>query len=94
MRDGTPGRDPLEVLAYVRKRAPGRDSIQNVDRIAMLLDEWSDPEDAELLRSLADRLRLIRTALRGKGRAEWAQEETRRLIADAVAADLTGPFDA
>ena len=94
MRDGMPGRDPLEVLAYVRKRAPGRDVIQNVDRIALLLDEWSDPEDAELLRSLVDRLRLIRTALRGKGRAEYAQEETRRIIADAFVRGMGAPFDA
>ena len=94
MRDGMPGRDPLEILAYVRKRTPGRETIQSIDRIALLLDEWIDAEDAALLRSLADRLRLIRTALRGKGRAEYAQEETRQMIAEALAAGRGAPFDA
>jgi len=93
MRDGLPGHDPIEVLAYVRKRVPGRDAIGHLDRIALMLEEeWDDPEDAALLRGMADRLRPIRTALRGRGRTECAQEQTRRMIAAAFVAGMGEPF--
>lgn len=94
MRDGLPGSDPLGILAYLRKRAPGRAPIEALDRIALMLeDEWDDPEDAALLRVLADRLRLIRTALRGPGRSDYTQEETRRMIAAALATGMGAPFE-
>jgi len=93
MRDGLPGSDPFEILAYLRKRAPGRKPIEALDRIALILEcELDDPIDADLVRGLAGRLRLIRTALRGKGRAEYDQEATREMMDRMLSEGEGKPF--
>lgn len=66
----------------VRKQFPGKKPLWDLDRMALLLDHHGYPEDAEALRSLADRLLRLRALLRGKSRDDYAREANDRLRAD------------
>ena len=79
-------------LNWVRKRLPGRKPIDDLERIAILLDMDGNDEDAAILRALAARLRDLRCFFRGEGRRERDERLTREALALATA-DEQRPFE-
>ena len=79
-------------LNWVRKRLPGRKPIDDLERIAILLDMDGGEEDAATLRALASRLRELRCFFRGEGRRERDERQTREAFA-SMTEDEQQPFD-
>lgn len=79
-------------LNWVRKRLPGRKPIDDLERIAILLDVDGGDKDAATLRALAGRLRELRCYFRGEGRRERDERTTREALA-LMTADEQRPFD-
>ena len=76
---------------WLAKRIPGRQPIDDLERIGNWL-EAEAPDEAARLYRLADRLRELRCFVRGKGRREHDEEQTRAILA-LISVEQGRPFE-
>lgn len=76
---------------WLAKRIPGRQPIDDLERIGNWLEDEA-PGEAERLYRLAERLRELRCFVRGEGRREHDEEAVRRVLA-ALRVEDGRPFE-